>query len=140
MKILIDSNILVYSLYENSEHFAKSREILKKNSDLFISTQNLIETFRVITSAQFQTQTPYEPKDAVDTLDIFSQNMKVVSPNKETFIILKGLIAKYGVKSYAIYDANIVATMITYGIDCIYTNNQNDFKKYKEISAINPIE
>lgn len=140
MKILIDSNILIYSLLKKSPYFETSRDILKKTESLFISSQNLIETYRVITSKQFQVEDVFTPNEANEILDIFSNNMNLVYPRRETLMILKNLFSKYEISSYDVYDANLVATMIDFGINYIYTNNDSDFKKYKEINVVNPFK
>ena len=47
------------------------------------------------------------------------------------------LSIKYNITGQKIHDTTIVATMLEYEIENIYTYNVKDFKMYKEIKVLN---
>ncbi|OGC51752.1 hypothetical protein A2982_00515 [candidate division WWE3 bacterium RIFCSPLOWO2_01_FULL_39_13] len=138
MKTLLDSNILIYSLNEDSELHDRSIEYLRKH-DSYITLQNVSETYRSITSEKLFSN-PFSPRNAIKAIDQIIKILPVLYPSEETYQILKKLIAKYKIKSYAVFDALIVAMMIEYNVDQIATNNDSHFRKYKEVSTLNPFK
>lgn len=133
---LIDSNILVYT-FNTESIFHKKAISLVNDDNLCITIQNLLETFRVITSST-QFEKPINEKLAWEQLTLIRNSFDILTTRLSTLEMLYTLINKYKVKSYGIYDANLVAHMIDYGVQTIYTNNQKDFIKFKEIEVINP--
>ena len=135
---LIDSNILVYTF--NSESiFHKKALSLVNDDNLCITIQNLLETFRVITSST-QFEKPINEKLAWEQLTLIRNSFDILTTRLSTLEMLYTLINKYKVRSYGIYNANLVAHMIDYGVSTIYTNNPKDFLKFKEIEVINPFD
>ncbi|PIR43752.1 hypothetical protein COV24_01190 [candidate division WWE3 bacterium CG10_big_fil_rev_8_21_14_0_10_32_10] len=139
MKSLIDSNIIIYSLVPKSPYFKASRLLLKNEDELYVSIQNLIETFRVITSLK-ELSVPYTAFEAWLLINQFITHINLLVPREDTLLILQNLCYKYSIKSYQIYDTFLVSVMMDYGIDRIYTNNDKDFKKFSEIKVINPFK
>ena len=45
---------------------------------------------------------------------------------------------KYPIVGVDIFDAQLVSTMMEYGIKNIYTVNTKDFVRFKEIEVVNP--
>ncbi|PIR42221.1 hypothetical protein CO058_01675 [candidate division WWE3 bacterium CG_4_9_14_0_2_um_filter_35_11] len=133
---LIDSNILVYCFNPESKFHEKALMLID-HDNLCITIQNLLETFRVITSAT-QFEKPITEKLAWEQLTLIRNSFDVLTTRLSTLEMLYTLIGKYKVKSYGIYDANLVAHMVDYGVSTIYTNNPKDFLKFKEIEVTNP--
>ncbi len=136
MMKLFDSNILIYAFDDKSKYYKKSRELIDM-PNACITNQNIIETFRVITSFEIYTNT-FTPQTAWKEINKLKEQFKVLTTRSSTIDVLETLINKYKVKSYGIYDANLVAHMIDYCVSTIYTNNPKDFLKFKEIEVINP--
>jgi len=61
-----------------------------------------------------------------------------VYPTQKSFSYLEGLIMKYSIVGVDIFDAQLVSTMMEYGIKNIYTVNTKDFVRFKEIEVVNP--
>ena len=59
-------------------------------------------------------------------------------PTQKSFSYLEGLIMKYSIVGVDIFDAQLVSTMMEYGIKNIYTVNTKDFVRFKEIEVVNP--
>lgn len=48
-KILIDTNVMVYSIDQDSKYFAASKRLIKSENKIFISSKSLAEFFAVVT-------------------------------------------------------------------------------------------
>ena len=138
MKILLDSNILIYSLNKGSNYYTKAVNILGSRKNFCIAEQNIIEAYRVITSNKQFADKVYTPSKAWKQLGIIVDNVPMIFKSERTLGLLQDLVLKYKLVSYQIYDAALVALMIENGVNEIYTNNDKDFKKFKEIKVINP--
>jgi len=138
MKILFDSNILIYALNKGSNYHKQAIKLFSSNPDICITEQNIIETYRMITSAHQFGKTVYTPTKAWNQLSVITNNLQVFYKTPQTLEILKELSLQYKIDSYQVYDAILVAIMIENGIKEIYTNNDKDFRRYKEIKVVNP--
>ena len=135
--MLVDSNILVYSINRRSaKHVAAKNFFQSKAGDLKIAHQNIFETLRILTHPKFPF--PMKINEALKAIDNILKSCQVVSPNEKTYYITFLLIRENRVKSDQIFDAYLAATALSNGIDTIATDNIRDFKKFKEINLINP--
>ncbi len=139
---LLDTNILVYAVNEDSEFYKAASEIHSKVLDgsiqACISMQNLIEFYSIITSNRVQK--PLPAQIAFDEIDkyIADQRIKKIQFNGDALVTLRELAIKYNVTAQNIYDLKIVATMPVNNIGEIITANERDFKKFSEIKVTNP--
>jgi predicted nucleic acid-binding protein len=137
IKMLIDSNILIYALNLDSPKSRTSQKFLKENMNhLEISHQNILESIRVLTHSKFSN--PMQIKDCLKALAGISESAHILYPDQQTYYLVLELIEKYKLKGNRIFDAYLVAIMLSYGIKQIATDNERDFKIYKGIEVINP--
>ena len=135
--MLIDSNILVYSINSSSpKHKVAQHFIQSKVGKLEIAHQNIFETLRVLTHSKFPN--PMKTNEAVDAVESILNACDIITPDYKTHCIALELIKKYKIVSNQIFDAYLVATAISNGIDSIATDNIKDFQVFSEITAINP--
>lgn len=135
--MIVDSNILVYSIDKYSPKHSKAQKFLEENLNILeIAHQNIFETLRVITYPKFPN--PMKLKDAVDAVERILKVCSIVSPNWKTQRIALELIKKYKLSSDIIFDAYLAATALSNDVNIIATDNVKDFKKFKEIKIINP--
>lgn len=135
--ILVDSNILIYSLNISSPKYKKARSFLQDNfNELVVAHQNILETFRVLTHPKFPKK--INLRDLLKALDYFTKSIEIICPRSQTYYITLELIKKYYLKSDLIFDAYLTATALSNGVDTIATDNVKDFKKFKEIKVFNP--
>ena len=135
--MIIDSNILVYSIDKNSKKHQKAQNFLKENlGGLEIAHQNIFETLRVITYPKLPK--PMKISDAIDALERILKVCRIVSPNWKTPSITIELIKKYKFSSDMVFDAYLAATALSNSIDTIATDNTKDFKRIEELRLINP--
>lgn len=135
--MLIDSNILIYAINKTSPKHVKAQNFLQENSNaLTVAHQNIFESMRVLTHSKFQN--PMKQNDAVEAIDRILDVCTIISPDYRTHRIALELIKKYNIVSDQIFDAYLVATAISNGINKIATDNVKDLKKFSEISVVYP--
>lgn len=135
--MIVDSNILVYSINKSSPKHKKAQEFLLKNiGKLEVAHQNILEPFRILTHSKYEER--MTANDATEAIEIALKGCKVISPDYKTCYITLELVKKYQLKSDQIFDAYLTATALSNGINTIATDNVRDFKKYHEIKVYNP--
>jgi len=139
MSILIDSNILVFAINQDSHKHEAAQIFLQTHSaQLIVAHQNILESFRVLTHPKFST--PMTAADALEALNNIISVALVITPNAKTYAVWQELMQKYAVKSDAIFDCYLAATALSAGVMTIATDNTKDFQKYEEIKILNPFQ
>jgi len=139
---MLDTNILIYALDEESIFYEKAKEIRDKAEmgeiEACVCPQVLYEFFAVVTDAQ-RTRKPLIPKLAIKEIENYvrSKSIKKIYPNDTTIKKVTALVKKYKTRRQEIFDIKLVATMLDNHIRNIYTSDP-DFKKYSELRVINP--
>ena len=138
-QILVDSNILIYSLNRSSPKNKIAKKFLSDNfKDIVIAHQNILETYRIVTHQKFpKTSRTQQQKKKYFR---FFRSFDLISPNQFTFQILLELMKKYDIYSDNVFDAYLVSTAISNDIFDIATDNEKDFRKYAEIKILNPFK
>ncbi|MEK7517774.1 MAG: PIN domain-containing protein [Patescibacteria group bacterium] len=135
--MIVDTNILIYAINADSQKHKKAQKFLKANEGkLEISHQNILEAIRVLTHKRFSR--PMALKNALKAILSVSKSCSMISPNDSTYYFAVELIKTYKLTGNRIFDAYLTATALSNGIKSIATDNTRDFKKFKEISIINP--
>lgn len=134
---LIDTNILVYAYDRDAgEKHETARDIVKESWEKggIVCLQNLSEFFVVITS---KVEKPVSIKQAREIVEdvISSEEWIVIVRTEESFKKAMELTQKTGIH---LWDTMISATMLSYGITRIITENKSDFSQIKGIEPINP--
>lgn len=134
--MIIDSNIIIYSINSDSPKFETAREFLLKTKDLYFTHQSMLESMRVLTHPKFAR--PMKSKVALKEVEKRIDLGRMVSPKEITYTILIELIKKHELTSDVVFDAYLVATALSNDIDTIATDNEKDFDKFEEIKVYNP--
>lgn len=138
-KILVDSNILIYSLQKQALEKHQSAnallEKLSKDGTLTLSVQNLAETSRVI--LEKSTSHSFDEDELASRLSILARLSLVLNYGPTTVAQAIRLVKTHKLH---FFDALLVATMQENSIEEIITENTGDFKKIPGIKAINPFE
>jgi len=136
--MLVDSNILVYSVNSSSPKHKKAQNFLMKNlDDLETAHQNIFETIRVLTHPKFPS--PMKIDDAISAMENLLTGLTIISPDYRTHRIALELIKKYKLSSDKVFDAYLVATALSNDIETIATDNTKDLQKFTGlINAFNP--
>jgi predicted nucleic acid-binding protein len=135
--MLIDSNILIYSINSSSPKHVKAQNFIQGNiGNLELAHQNIFETLRVLTHSKFPN--PMKTTKALEAVENIVKACRVIAPDYKTHRVAIELIKKHGVVSNQIFDAYLVATAISNGIDELATDNTKDMQRFSEITIINP--
>jgi len=136
--MLVDSNILVYSVNTSSPKHKKAQNFLMKNlGDLEVAHQNIFETIRVLTHPKFPK--PMKINDAISAIENLLTGLTIISPDYRTHRITLELIKKYKLSLDKVFDAYLVATALSNDIETIATDNTKDLQKFTGlINAFNP--
>ncbi len=135
--MLIDTNLIIYAINSASPKHDQAKRFLNQNqSNLIVAHQNIFEAMRVLTHTKFShPMTFFQAHKAVDAI---AEAATIISPTEETLSIAVALMHKYTRAANRIFDAYLVATMLTHGIKKIATDNDRDFTMYEEITVLNP--
>ncbi|MBI2327424.1 PIN domain-containing protein [Candidatus Curtissbacteria bacterium] len=135
--MLLDSNILIYSINSSSPKHKKAQKFIQENTgSLEIAHQNIFESLCVLTHSKFPH--PMKINDATRAIESILKGTKVISPSYRTHRIALELIKKYQLISDQIFDAYLVATALDNGIYTIATDNIKDFVQLAEVKIISP--
>lgn len=135
--MLIDSNILIYSINSASPKHKKAQQFLQENLGKFeVAHQNIFETLRVLTHPKYPS--PMKIKDALRAIENIIKACTVISPDYRTHHITLELIKKHRLSADQIFDAYLVATALSNIINVIATDDVKDFKKFTELKIVNP--
>ncbi|CAN5210752.1 hypothetical protein BH09PAT2_BH09PAT2_10190 [soil metagenome] len=137
--MLVDTNIIVYALNRESPKYKIAHELIDSNEGKFvIAQQNIFECLRIITHPVFPQH--MQMPTAIDLMQKALPFFSIIGPNITTHIIAFELIQEYAITENNVYDAFLVATMLSNDIDSIYTDNDRHFSKFEMIRVINPFK
>jgi len=128
-KLLLDTNVLIYSIDKDSKYFTKAQNIFSEQHELFTTSKNLSEFLVVIT----RIPNPLSLKDALLVVEDFTNVMTILYPDAESFLILKDLLERYKPIGLQIHDYEILSIGLSNQITTIATFNEKDFNRVKEI-------
>lgn len=139
--LFIDTNTLVYAnvleapLHKNA--LTAITTAFEDGRQLWISHQVIREYLATLTRPQiFGTV----PKQAVlIQVSQFLEQFNVANDNLAVTEQLLNLMTHYEIGGKKVHDANIVATMLTYGIPAILTHNTKDFERFGDIVIVEDI-
>ena len=141
--ILLDSNILVYAADKSSPYYKSSKTLRDKGVKgevfLCVCPQVLIEFFAIVTDSK-RVRNPITPIEAIKEIEkyLIAPHILKIYSSQASFQNLVELIKKYKPKRQAVFDLQLVSTMLNSGINKIYTFNKIHFSKFKEIQVLTP--
>jgi toxin-antitoxin system PIN domain toxin len=140
---LVDTNVLVYAFFPESEHHTASRSLLDRvqagQIAVCIVPQVLTEFYAVVTNPKRVTA-PRQVDEAIDAIE------KILALPGTTLLPVPAdlvsrwvdLIRKYRVTGAAVFDLQLVATMLGNGVKTILTFNREHFERIKEVEVVSP--
>jgi predicted nucleic acid-binding protein len=140
--IFLDTNILVYAnVSESPFHQAaleKIQNLYDSGIDLWISRQVLREFLMTLTRPQAFVN-PQPVAILVERIRFFQTQFQVAEDTPEVTEQLLFLMTEIAIGGRQVYDANIVATMLVYGIPQLLTHNTSDFARFSELITVLPL-
>jgi predicted nucleic acid-binding protein len=129
-KLLLDTNVLIYSIDEGSKYFSKVQKLFSEQFELCTTSKNLSEFLAVITRIP---KNPLPLNDALLLVEDFINVMTIYYPTQESFLTFQNLVRKYKPAGLQIHDYEIVSIGLTNQVTTMVTFNEKDFRKIKEI-------
>lgn len=142
MKCLVDTNLLLRSVQSShpmtSAASGSINSLLRKGEQLFIVPQTIVEFWCVATRPQSANGLGLTVSETQDRISVFRKALTLLSETEGIFESWAGLVERYQVTGKKVYDARLVAAMLAHGISHLLTFNDADFKRYREITVVNP--
>jgi predicted nucleic acid-binding protein len=129
-KLLVDTNILIYSKDSSSVFHDFAERVIKSNTKLYTTSKNLSEYYAVVTKGSSPLLSPLE---ALKDICEFVAILEVLYPSPISHEKLLQLAAKYQPKGLKIHDLEIAAIGLVNGIGTIATANKSDFQNIEGI-------
>jgi uncharacterized protein len=143
MKILLDTNILVYAYNQASPHQKVASSIIEKAMEgeihACIAQQVLFEFFAVITNAK-RVEFPLPPDKAAELcLDLLEcDEIEKIAASELVPIEVFKIAKSKRLSGSNIFDCILAVSAKANKVDVIYTENVRDFNKYGFIKVQNP--
>lgn len=138
----VDTNILIYASQRGSAFHARAVARLERarrdGESLWISRQILREYLAATTRPQ-PGQVPLPMAQALADAESFERDFNVAEDGPDVFDRLLGLLARVPVAGKQVHDANLVATMLAYGITRLLTFNEADFRRFGALISLEPV-
>ena len=129
----VDTNVLIYASQKQSRFHAQAvthlEETRQAGQKLWISRQVLREYLSVVTRPQ-SGQAPLSMSLAIADVQSFERAFNVAEDGPDIFRKLTELLAQVPTGGKQVHDANLVATMLTYGITRLLTFNVADLRRF----------
>jgi predicted nucleic acid-binding protein len=139
----LDTNLLVYALYEDMPQYTAARTLLEQIQDehaaLCVSSQVLAEFYSVIMNPKRVTA-PFTSAAALREVEKIcaAPGLAILPVPVDVVDRWLVLLRRHPVTRQRIFDIQLVATMLANGVKRIYTFNVKDFRLFPEIEAIEP--
>ena len=140
---LVDANVLVYATYPESEHHVPARALLDRAQSgqvrLCVTSQILAEFYAVVTDSRRVTE-PRQPEEAIEAVQDFLHMPGLTLLPMPADVVPRwiDLARKYPVTRGAIFDIQLVASMLANDVPRIYTFNRPHFEKLAELEVLTP--
>lgn len=113
-KILVDTNILVYGIDEDSTFFKRARKILEQERNQLVTTsKNLVEFLTVITKSSGYN---LNNDTALDIVEEIIKGIEIVYPTQESLAIFLDLMNRYQPKGLKVHDFEIISIGLANGL------------------------
>ena len=130
IKVVLDSNILIYAINEESKYFPKIRKILEDNRySFYITTKTISEFVSVLSKLN-----KYEIIE--NELPKILSQFKILFPGQKSIHIFQRLVKKYKPVGNRVFDIEIVSIMLSKKLEYLFSFNLTDFEKIAEIKLL----
>jgi predicted nucleic acid-binding protein len=140
--IFIDTNILVYanipaySLHQLALQTIQS--LIDAEVELWLSRQVLREFIVSVTRPQTYAN-PQPIELVVERVQFFENQFRIAEDSPQVTARLLELLQQIPTGGRQVHDANIVATMLTVGVNRLLTHNVEDFERFSEFITVLPL-
>lgn len=131
-KILVDTNVFVYGIDQDSIYFERARQVLDESERQLVTTsKNLVEFLAVATkSTGYDLHTDL----ALEIFDEIIRGVEILYPTQESVAIFLELMSRYQPKGLKVHDIEIVSIGLANKVSEVATFNTKDFQSLKEVT------
>ena len=142
MIFLVDTNVLVRLIQQSHGMHADARKaattLTRQRSQLSIIAQNLIEFWAVATRPTASNGLALSLTETAAHITTFKRAFTLLPDTPAIFSEWERLVALHSVSGRQSHDARLVAAMLVHRVTHLLTFNTDDFKRYDEITIVNP--
>jgi predicted nucleic acid-binding protein len=142
MAILVDSNILVFSADPNSAMFNEVARatslLLSRGERLCVLPQNLSEFWAVATRPANSRGLGLSVTRTMAEITRIKNVFQLVADTPAVYSEWEKLVTQHAVSGKNAHDARLVAAMNVLGLDTLLTANKPDFKRFPNITVLEP--
>jgi len=142
MSVLVDTNVLLrsaqptHTLCSSATHSVST--LLKQNEAVFFCPQNIAEFWHVATRSVLVNGLGFSHAEALAEIESIENLLTLLPETPAIYVEWKRLVADRKVQGIKVFDARLVAVANTNGVRRILTFNAADFRRYTNISTIDP--
>jgi predicted nucleic acid-binding protein len=144
MTILVDSNILVFLASVQSPVHQQAwdviRELKRRGEALHIIAQNLIEFWAVATRPVNYRGLGMNTAQAQAELTRIKSLFTLLPDDPAIYPEWERLVVRHDVAGKNVHDARIAAAMAVHGLTTLLTANKQDFKRFANLTIIEPAD
>lgn len=144
MPTLVDSNILVFIADPNSPFFNEATRavslLLSRGEELYVSPQNLIEFWVVATRPVANRGLGWSAAQAQAEIARIKSLFRLLADSPAIYPEWEKLVTQHAVMGKNAHDARLAAAMHVSGIGTLLTADKDDFKRFQNITAMEPKE
>lgn len=141
--LFIDTNILIYANVATAPFHDQALNAIKAahqaGRHLWISRQVIREFIAARTRPQTFGQ-PSTAEQIIERVRYLEERFQVADDTSAVTSQLVKLMGDFQIGGKQVHDANIVATMLAYGVPSVLTHNTADFKRFNSVIEIEGIE
>jgi len=130
--VFLDTNVLIYSIDEDSKYFSASQKLIyNKNLKLYTSSKNISEMLAVLTRHPHK---KISIKKAVNVIKGILTHVDLLFPDEKSCILFFEVLLQYKPSGLKIHDFEIISIAKANGVDSIATFNVKDFKNVEGLN------
>ena len=142
MSHLADSNILSrLAQPQNPHHIIARRAVItlrQQGEEICLVPQNLIEFWAVATRPMANNGLGLTIDETRYEIRKFKRLFTLYDDTPNIFAEWENIVLKYNVSGKKVHDTRLVAAILTHNITHLLTFNVKDFKRFTEITTVNP--
>jgi predicted nucleic acid-binding protein len=142
MNYLLDTNILLRAAEPGHIQHPEARDatakLAKRGEALCLVPQNFYEYWVVSTRPLAQNGRGKTPDEVLTEVAFLESHFAIFADTPAVFTEWTRLMRKYKVTGKPSHDARFVAAMLAHGLTHLLTFNDQDFRRYSEITAVHP--
>jgi uncharacterized protein len=139
----LDTNVLVYAMYQDTAHYRPARTLLDQAAhddiDFCLTPQILTEFYAVVTNPRRVTEvkSPGEALDVIDTL-LSLPGITLLPMPIDIVAQWTRLLRQHPVTGADVFDVLLAATLHSHGVTRLYTFNRSDFERFAGLTVLIP--